>query len=143
MGPIEPGGQRHGINQGWPETRQHLLPTTADFAGQRRKAKAGATRRLPQEDVSSFAPHVLLELDGLRAGIEQAPPETRPDLGLVLSSILVKLSAKRGDTSDEPMEKRVSAGYPARLFVRKTEELAERFAAFAELLPKPHPPSGG
>jgi DNA modification methylase len=111
----------------------------AAFADARRKAKQGATRRLPQEDVSIFAPHVLLEMDGLRAGIEKAPPEARPDLQLVFSSILVKLSAKRGDTSDEPLEKRVSAGYPARLFVRKTEELAERFAAFAELLPKPTP----
>lgn len=111
----------------------------AAFADARRKAKQGATRRLPQEDVSIFAPHVLLEMDGLRAGIEKAPPEARPDLQLVFSSILVKLSAKRGDTSDEPLEKRVSAGYPARLFVRKTEELAERFAEFAELLPKPTP----
>ena len=111
----------------------------AAFADARRKAKQGATRRLPQEDVAIFAPHVLLELDGLRAGIEKAPPEARPDLQLVFSSILVKLSAKRGDTSDEPLEKRVSAGYPARLFVRKTEELAQRFAEFAELLPKPPP----
>lgn len=111
----------------------------AAFADARRKAKQGATRRLPQEDVSVFAPHVLLEMDGLRAGIEKAAPEARPDLQLVFSSILVKLSAKRGDTSDEPLEKRVSAGYPARLFVRKTEELAERFAEFAELLPKPTP----
>ena len=111
----------------------------AAFADARRKAKQGATRRLPQEDVSIFTPHVLLEMDGLRAGIEKAPPEARPDLQLVFSSILVKLSAKRGDTSDEPLEKRVSAGYPARLFVRKTEELAERFAEFAELLPKPTP----
>lgn len=111
----------------------------AAFADARRKSKLGATKRLPQEDVSIFAPHVLLELDGIRAGIEKAPPEARPDLKLVLSSILVKLSAKRGDTSDEPLEKRISAGYPARLFVRKTEELAERFAEFAGLLPSPTP----
>ena len=125
-----------------PEATAALVATAkevADFADARRKAKLGATRRLPQEDVSVFAPHVLLEMDGLRAGIEKAPPEARPDLWLVFSSILVKLSAKRGDTSDEPLEKRVSAGYPARLFVRKAEELAERFAEFASLLPKPVP----
>ena len=125
-----------------PEATAALLAAAkevADFADARRKAKLGATRRLPQEDVSVFAPHVLLEMDGLRAGIEKAPPEARPDLWLVFSSILVKLSAKRGDTSDEPLEKRVSAGYPARLFVRKAEELAERFAAFASLLPSPVP----
>lgn len=127
-----------------PEVTAALIESAkevAAFADARRKAKLGATRRLPQEDVSVFAPHVLLEMDGLRAGIEKAPPEARPDLQLVLSSILVKLSAKRGDTSDEPLEKRVSAGYPARLFVRKTEELAQRFAVLAAALPSP-PPRG-
>lgn len=116
----------------------------AAFADARRKAKSGASRRLPQEDVSVFAPHVLLELDGIRAGIEKAPPEARPDLQLVLSSILVKLSAKRGDTSDEQVEKRVSAGYPARLFVRKIEELVTRFREFAEAIAAlpPPPPRG-
>lgn len=112
----------------------------ASFADARRKAKSGASRRLPQEDVSMFTPHVLLELDGLRAGIEKAPPEARPDLQLVLSSILVKLSAKRGDTSDEPVEKRISAGYPARLFLRKTEELVSRFRDFADAIAALPPP---
>jgi hypothetical protein len=106
----------------------------AEHAETRRKAKAGASRRLPQEDVSLFPPHVLLELDGLRAGIGEAPPETRPDLSLVLSSILVKLSPRRGDTSEAPVEKRIAAGYPSRLFVKKTEELARRFDEFASLL---------
>lgn len=111
----------------------------ADFAEARRKAKSGATRRLPQEDVASFAPHVLLELDGIRAGIAAAPAETRPDLSLVLSSILVKLAARRGDTSEAPVEKRIAAGYPSKLFVKKTEELARRFDELYELLPKPPP----
>ncbi|OJY15249.1 MAG: hypothetical protein BGO98_22680 [Myxococcales bacterium 68-20] len=106
----------------------------AEHADARRKAKTGASRRLPQEDVSLFPPHVLLELDGLRAGIAEAPPETRPDLSLVLSSILVKLSPRRGDTSEEETEKRIAAGYPSRLFVRKAEELARRFDDFAMLL---------
>jgi len=113
--------------------------SAADFAGQRRKAKAGASRRLPQEDVSSFAPHVLLELDGLRAGIEQAPPETRPDLQLIFSSILVKLSARKGDTTDEQTTKRVAAGYPSRLFIQKAEDVARRFDELYSLLPSPPP----
>lgn len=108
----------------------------AAHAEARRKAKAGASRRLPQEDVSLFPPHVLLELDGLRAGIAEAAPELRPDLSLVLSSILVKLSPRRGDTSEEQTDKRIAAGYASRLFVRKTEELARRFDDFALLLRK-------
>jgi hypothetical protein len=89
--------------------------------------------------VSIFQPHVLLELDGVRAGIAKAPPETRPELSLVLSSILVKLSTKRGDTSDEEIEKRIGAGYPTKLFVKKTEEAARRMEEFAAALPSPPP----
>lgn len=111
----------------------------AEVATARRKAKAGAVKRLPQADVSLFAPHVLLELDGIRAGIAKAPPETRPELSLVLSSILVKMSGKRGDTSEDPVDKRIGAGYPTKLFVKKTEELAQRMDDFAALLPSPPP----
>ncbi len=111
----------------------------AEFADKRRKAKAGAMKRLPQADVSLFAPHVLLELDSIRGGIGEAPPALRPELGLVLSSILVKLSQKKGDTSDEAIDKRIAAGYPTRLFVRRTEELARRFDEFTALLPEPQP----
>ncbi len=111
----------------------------AEHADARRKAKSGASRRLPREDVAIFAPHVLLELDGIREGIEEAPAAIRPDLMLVLSSILVKLSQRRGDTSAEAVEKRIGAGYPARLFVKKTQELARRFDEFRTLLPSPPP----
>lgn len=106
----------------------------AAFADARRKAKTGATHRLPEEDLTVFAPHVALELDSIRAGIAKAPPEHRPELGLVLSSILVKVSKKKGDTSHDTVAKRIAAGYPAKLFVKKTEELAVRFETFAESL---------
>ncbi|MCL2777094.1 MAG: site-specific DNA-methyltransferase [Polyangiaceae bacterium] len=103
------------------------------FADACRKRKSGASRRLAREDVAVFAPHVLLELDSLRTGIELAPPAARPDLQLVLSSILVKLSQKRGDTSNDAVDKRIGQGYPARLFVHKTEEFARRLSEFGEL----------
>lgn len=113
----------------------------AAYADERRKAKAGARKRLPDEDVASFDMHVLLELASLRDGIERnAPPATRPELSLVLSSILVKVSKKKGDTSLESGEpKRIAAGYPAKLFVKRAEDLARRFDAFTALLPKPFP----
>ncbi|MBX3227717.1 MAG: DNA adenine methylase [Labilithrix sp.] len=106
----------------------------AEHAEKRRKAKAGATKRLPPEDVASFAPHVLLELDGLRAGIAEAPASTRPELALVLSSILVKLSARRGDTTEEQVGKRIAAGYPSKLFVKKAEDFARRLDELFALL---------
>jgi hypothetical protein len=114
----------------------------AAFADERRKTRAGATRKFPPEDVDIFEPHVLLELDSLRAGLEKlGEPAARADLALVLSALLVKLSKKRGDTSDVVDKRRTAAGYTAKLFVKKTEDLTRRLAAFASLLPSPAPPA--
>ncbi len=111
------------------------------FADMRREKKAGALRRFEHEDVALFEPHTLLELDSLRQAIDdERDDDLREELFLVLSSILVKLSRKRGDTSSELGErKRIAAGYPARLFVKKTEELIRRRKAFGALLPSPPP----
>ena len=107
----------------------------AAFADARRTSRAGATRRLAQEDVALFDPHVLLELDGLRAGVAAAPAEAREGLSLVLSAILVKLSKQQGDTSARVAPRRIAAGFAAKLFVSKTEELARRLEAFTRALP--------
>jgi hypothetical protein len=113
----------------------------AETADKRRLARAGATRRFPPEDVAVFEPHVLLELDSLRDGIARNPDSVvRNDLWLVLSALLVKLSKKRGDTSEEVAPRRTAAGYTAKLFVKKTEELTRRLAEFASMLPSPPPP---
>lgn len=112
----------------------------AASADQRRKKKAGATRRFPEEDVRLFEPHVLLELDSLRAAVEQIPDDAaRLDLSLVLSAILVKLSKREGDTSGRVGPRRTAAGFPSRLFVQKAEDLAARLAALRKLLPTPAP----
>ncbi len=128
---------------------EHMHEVALDVAAganARRKARAGATRRYPDEDMRLFAPHVLLELDGVRAGIEAIEDSrTRAALFLVLSSLLVKLSKKTSDTSPRggPREgapaQRIAAGYPTKLFVKKTEELARRREAFAALVPRPAP----
>jgi SAM-dependent methyltransferase len=107
----------------------------ASVAQARRKAKAGASRRYGEVDVASFAPHVLLELDGLRVGlVAETDPRVREALFLVLSSILVKMSKRSGDTSGGQREVRLAAGYPTRVFVKKTEELASRLAEIAPRL---------
>jgi methylase of polypeptide subunit release factors len=113
----------------------------AAAADARRKARAGATRRYGDEDVALFEPHVLLELDGLRAGIAALPAgSAREALEMVLSAILVKVSRRRGDTSEGAGEaRRIAAGYPARLFVKKADELCARLAAFAARVPKGTP----
>ncbi|HEY6463610.1 MAG TPA: DNA methyltransferase, partial [Polyangiaceae bacterium] len=105
-------------------------------ADERRKRRAGATRRYPSDDVAAFDPHVLLELDSIRAGVAAtADPTHRAALELVLSAILVKVSRRASDTSSASSPRRIAAGFPARLFLRKTEELARRLADLAALLP--------
>jgi DNA modification methylase len=110
----------------------------AAFADSRREQRAGATRRYPSEDVISFDPHVLLELDSLRAGIArhaQDDPAAADTLELVLSAILVKVSRRASDTSTTNVPRRLAAGFTTRLFVRKAEELARRLGALAAIVP--------
>jgi DNA methylase len=115
----------------------------AAIADERRARRAGATRRYPPEDVELFDPHVLLELDSIRSGIAglDLAPAARAALALVLSAILVKLSRRASDTSAGAAPRRLAAGYPARLFVRKADELAARLAAFEGLVPAEIPPA--
>ncbi|QJW93015.1 DNA methyltransferase [Frigoriglobus tundricola] len=119
----------------------HLAERAADcatHADDRRKAKAGASRRFPREDVELFEPHVLLELDSIRAKIETLQDDpARADLELVLSAVLVKLSRKPGDTSSGTGPRRTAAGFAAKLFVQKTRDLCDRLAALGKLLPTP------
>jgi len=115
----------------------------AAVANERRAQRAGATRRYPREDVALFDAHVLLELDSIRsaiANLDLAPP-VRGALALVLSAILVKLSRRASDTSTGDAPRRLAAGYAARLFVRKAEELASRIAALENLVPAEIPPA--
>jgi DNA modification methylase len=127
-----------------PSAREALVQAAraaATMADERRQRRAGATRRYPPEDVALFDPHVLLELDSLRSAVRGADPAVRDALELVLSSILVKVSRRASDTSVAPSARRIAAGFAARLFVRKTEELVRRLADFAALVPAETPPA--
>ncbi|WP_437810397.1 DNA methyltransferase [Sorangium sp. So ce1078] len=121
-----------------PGERERLVAAAREVAAaadERRKARAGPSRRYGPEDVALFEPHVLLELDGLRVGLDRlaghGADALRADLELVLSSILTKLSRRTSDTSEHELPRRIAAGYPARLFIRKAEELAQRLADVA------------
>ncbi len=122
---------------------KHLVALSRECAAEaeaRRKARAGASRRFTREDTALFEPHVLLELDSLRAKIETLRDDAAAaDLWLVLSSILVKLSRKRGDTGKAVATRRTAAGFASRLFVQKAEDLAARLAAFGKLVPSAGP----
>jgi DNA modification methylase len=119
-----------------------LAQGVAQFAAARRERRAGATRRYPREDVELFDPHVLLELDSLRAGIASEKgvgPRVRDALELVLSAILVKVSRRASDTSTVMTNRRLAGGFTTRLFASKAQELARRLAEFAQLLPADAP----
>lgn len=115
-----------------------LARSIALFADARRERRAGATHRYSREDVTLFAPHVLLELDSLAAGIAELASgdrAIREALELVLSSVLVKVSLASSDTSARREPRRTAAGFPSRLFERKADELARRLGEFARSVP--------
>ncbi|MCZ2340550.1 MAG: site-specific DNA-methyltransferase [Bacteroidales bacterium] len=126
-----------------PTEHERLISLARDCAAHaedRRKRKAGASRHFPHEDVALFEPHVLLELDSLRDKIRSLPHDpTRGELELVLSSILVKFSRKRGDTSGATRPRRTAPGFAAKMFVQKAEDWVRRWSEFAEQIPTPPP----
>jgi len=107
----------------------------AESADARRMRRAGPSRRYPVSQARQFDPHVLLELDGLRAGIEEVKAaQTRKGLLLVLSSIANKVSRQESDTSNRQSQRRWASGFVIQFFVKKAEELAKRQAQFGARL---------
>ena len=103
---------------------------------ERRTERAKATQRYEDEDVRLFEPHVLLELDSMRWAIDRVePPALRDDLELVFSSILTKVSRRRGDSGVYLEARRLAPGFCARMLVSRAEELAEQLQDYARALP--------
>lgn len=126
----------------WLVTLSEEAARVAAYADERRKRKAGATQRYGDADRAKFTPHVLLELDGLRDGLQNCqPPEQKRALFLVLSALLTKVSQKPGDSAAHASEKRVAPGFPSRFFVKKTGELCRQLAAYRQSLQPGAPPA--
>jgi hypothetical protein len=131
-----------GPDDAWLTELQTEAARAAAHADDRRQRKAGATQRYGERDREEFAPHVLLELDGLRDGLSKtANAEVRRALLLVLSALLTKVSRRAGDSADRTAEKRVAPGFPSRFFVKKTSELGRHLEAFRRSLPEAAPPA--
>jgi hypothetical protein len=129
-----------GPDDAWREALREEAARVAAHADERRKRKAGATQRYSDVDREQFAPHVLLELDGLRDGILHAgESEQARALFLVLSALLTKVSQRGGDSNERTRDKRVAPGFPSRFFVQKTAELCERMARYRASLPPAAP----
>lgn len=114
----------------------------AAHADERRRRKAGATQRYSDADRAQLAPHVLLELDGLRDGIQKVvDAEQRRALFLLLSALLTKVSQRSGDSNARTTEKRIAPGFPSRFFVKKADELGRQLAEYRGSLPASAPPA--
>ncbi len=126
----------NGPGASWSRRLVAAAREVAAHADERRRTKAGATRRYGEDDVSLFEPHVLLELDGLRAGIGHLSHEAlERSLMLVLSAVLTKVSVRGGDTGRREAPKRLSGGFTLRFFVQRAEDLARRLDQAEALLP--------
>ncbi|HHO54001.1 MAG TPA: hypothetical protein ENK18_24805 [Deltaproteobacteria bacterium] len=82
-----------------------------------------------------YAPHAAIELESLRRSVAEAPSGVRPLLRCCLSSILVKVSWRRSDTSGRRVKHRRPPGTTAVLFHKKARELARRIVALRGLVP--------
>lgn len=118
--------------------RAELLETAmgiADGAEERRLGRLGPTRRYPGQLAMAYDPHVLLELDGISSQIVRLGEGwLKSTLGLILSSILTKVSRRESDTSEHRSARRVAGGFVIRLFRAKSTELVTRLARYQELL---------
>lgn len=131
-----------GPDDAWRATLTREAARVAAHADERRLRRAGATQRYGERDRAEFAPHVLLELDGLRDGITRTESaEVARALFLVLSALLTKVSQRAGDSAERATEKRVAPGFPSRFFVKKAEELGRKLGEYRATLPEGAPPA--
>lgn len=118
------------------------------FLGRLRKVAAASERRvrerqkvraqLSAEEVAWYEVHVLKELAGLLEEIRAVKDgHDRKALEMVFSAIVVKFSRQRSETARRREDKRIRKGLVTEFFVRKGEELVERWAALEAALPKP------
>ena len=114
---------------------------TAFRSASRRLAKrAMEYRDLPPPRILSavekwYAPHALCELEGLRTGIQECDPAVQDQLWATLSSILIKVSWRKSDTSGRRVVHRRPPGTTATLFHKRARELARQQVALREAVP--------
>lgn len=78
----------------------------------------------------------LIELESLRRDISDCDPEVRFLLEAAFSSILVKVSWRKSDTSQQRVVHRRPRGTTAVLFHKKCRELARKLVAYREAVPE-------
>ncbi len=105
---------------------------------------SSSTGAMPRDEIlhvveSWFAPHVLRELEALRAGIEASDASIRELLEAVFSSVIVKVSFRVSDTKAVREKHDRPAGTTAVLFHKKSRELARQMTGLREAIPPQTP----
>jgi DNA modification methylase len=107
------------------------------------QARAKIRAPLSPAEAAWYEPHVLKEMAGLLATIQELDqPALREALTFVFSALVVKFSRQRSDSSEELVARRVRKGLVSEFFERKSFELAERLDALAEVARGPLPEIG-
>lgn len=116
---------------------ERQLFAVAQASEDRVRSRARAHINIDRASQAYYQPHVLFELCGLREEIEAVEHEDdKRALLVVFSSLLIKFSRKRADTSAEAVEKRIRKGLVTEFFVRKGQELVLRWQALFEAAPR-------
>lgn len=112
--------------------------------GRRITQEARAWEDLPRdpavlEQRAWYEAHVAVELDGIRRGIHQAPPEVKVGLLMAFSSILIKVSLRESDTVAKRTMVHRDPETTLFLFHKKVRELGRRLEDLAEAVPEGTP----
>ncbi len=110
----------------------HVVEASLDRVDRRERVRAP----LSAPERQWYQPHVLLELAGLHAELGALPPGfERRALEVVFSSIVVKFSRQRAETSERLVDKRIGKKVVTSFFARKVEELLRRWDELAAQAP--------
>jgi hypothetical protein len=102
------------------------------------RARSKIRAELPPKEIGWYEPHVLKEMAGLWSRIEALELEpVREIMRFVFSSLVIKFSRQRSDTSEEMVTRHVRKGLVSEFFERKASELSGRLSALSEALPGP------
>ncbi len=122
-----------------PSLRQELVLSASGLRAESEelvRSRAKVRAELPGSEIGWYEPHVLKEMAGLFGCIEAVESEPlREVLRFVFSSLVIKFSRQRSDTSEELVERRVRKGLVSEFFERKAGELADRLEGLARALP--------
>ena len=86
-----------------------------------------------------YAPYVLCELESLRRGIQESDEDLKPILWALFSTLLVKVSWRRSDTSAQRVKHHRPPGTAAILFHKKAREYGRQVASFRDAVPEGTP----